>query len=133
RLNTGVTLRDVDDVAVDVVDGASDKLPEIRSQDQGAGRRVRVLDGSDLFVELIDDDVGMQIGEIVDLRRCRAQHLLYADNVGDDQVDLIRADATDLACRCVVEQVRCCQGHVTSSFSSLFSRHRPTDFTKINL
>src|SRR5262249_45851091 len=66
RLNTGVALRDVDDIAVDVVDGASDELSEIRSQYQGASRRIRVLDGGDLLIVFIDDDVGMQMGEIVD-------------------------------------------------------------------
>jgi hypothetical protein len=47
--------------------------------------------------------VGVQIGEVVDLRIRRAQHLLHADKVRGDQVDLIRADAANLAGRCVVE------------------------------
>ena len=111
RLNARIALSDIDDVAMDIIDRAPDKLSEIRSQYQRAGWRVRVLDRCDLFIELIDDDVGVQIREVIDLGRCRTQHLLDADEVGDDQVDLIRADATNLTGRCVVKQIRCCQSH----------------------
>src|SRR5262249_20316210 len=38
RLHARVALRDIDDVAMDVVDGAPDKLPEIGSENQRAGR-----------------------------------------------------------------------------------------------
>jgi hypothetical protein len=104
RLHACVALSDVDDVAMDVVDRTPDKLSEVGSERQRARRRsIRVLDGGDLFIELVDDDLGVQIAEIVDLGNCRGQHLLHADEVGDDQVDLVRADATDLAGRCVVE------------------------------
>ena len=89
---------------MDVVDRTPDKLPEICSDCQRSRcRGVRVLDGCDLFIELIDDDLGVQIGEVVDLGNCRAQHLLHADQVRDDQVDLIRTDAANLTGRCVVE------------------------------
>ena len=73
RLHACVALRDIDDVAMDVVDRTPDELPEIGSERQRArGRGIRVLDGSDLFIELIDDDLGVQIAEIVDLGNCRA-------------------------------------------------------------
>src|SRR6185437_11277283 len=36
----------------------------------------------------------------------------HAEEVGDDQVDLVRADAANQAGRCIVEQVRCCQSHL---------------------
>ena len=103
RLDTRIALGDVDDIAMNIVDRASDELSEIGAQHQRAGRRVGVLHGSDFFVELIDDDLGVQIGEVVDLRNCRSQHLLHADEIRDDQVDLIRADAADLAGGCIVE------------------------------
>ena len=104
RLHASVALGDIDDVAMDVVDRPPDKLSEVGSQRQRARcRSIRILDRCDLFIELVDDDVGVQIGEVVDLGVRRAQHLLHADEVGHDQVDLIRADATDLAGRCIVE------------------------------
>ena len=103
RLHTRIALGDVDNVPMDIVDRTPDKLSEIGSQYQGARWRVRVLDGCDLLVELIDDHLRVQIGEVVDRRNCRLQHLLYADQVRDDQVDLIRADAANLTGRCVVE------------------------------
>ncbi|TMJ50219.1 MAG: hypothetical protein E6G85_18805 [Alphaproteobacteria bacterium] len=104
RLNAGIALGDIDNVAMDIVDRAPNKLSEIGSERQRArGRRIRVLDRCDLLIELIDDDVGVQIGEVVDRGVRRAQHLLHADQVGDDQVDLIRADAADLAGRCIIE------------------------------
>jgi hypothetical protein len=79
-------------------------LSEVRSGRQRAGCwSVGVLDGRNLLIELVDDDVGVQIGEVVDLGIRRAQHLLHADQVRDDQVDLIRADTTDLTGRCVIE------------------------------
>ena len=67
RLDARVTLGDVDDVAMDVVDRPPDELSEIGAQYQGAGRRVRVLDRCDLFGELVDDDVHVEIGQVVDL------------------------------------------------------------------
>ena len=104
RLHTRVALRDVDNVPVDVVDRTPDILSEVRSRRQRAGCwSVGVLDGRNFLIELIDDDVGVQIGEVVDLGIRRAQHLLHADQVRDDQVDLIRADAANLAGRGVVE------------------------------
>src|SRR5882757_7266381 len=103
RLHTRIALRDINNVPMDIIDRTPDKLPKIRSQYQRARWRARVLDRCDLFIELIDDDMRVQIGEVVDLRRCRAQHLLYADKVRNDQVDLIRADTAYLAGRCVVE------------------------------
>jgi hypothetical protein len=103
RLNTGVALSNINNVPMDIIDRTPNKLSEICSQYKRAGWRVHVLDGCNLFVELIDDDVRVQIGEVIDLGICRAQHLLYADKVRDDQVDLIRADAADLTSRCVVE------------------------------
>src|SRR5207244_12184685 len=77
RLGPGIALRDVDDVAMDIVDRSPNKLSEIRSQDRRAGRRGYTLDRGNLLVELFNDDLCVQIGEIVDLRRCRTQHLLY--------------------------------------------------------
>ena len=88
---------------MDIVDRTPDKLAEIRAQDQRAGCRGCTLDRGDLLVELIDDDLCVQIGEIVDMRRCRPQHLLYGGEVRDDLVDLIRSDTADHAGRCVVE------------------------------
>ena len=111
RLHARVALRDVDDVAMDVVDRTPDKLPEVGSERQRACRRVRILDGGDLFIELVDNDLGVKSAEVVDLRDRRAQHLLHADQVGDDQVDLVRANAADFAGGCIVIQIRCCQGH----------------------
>jgi len=103
RLHTRVGLSDINNVPMDIIDRATNILSEICSQYQRTCRRVRVLDGCDLFIKLIDDDVRVQIGEVIDLGVCRAQHLLHADKVRDDQVDLIRADAANLAGRCVVE------------------------------
>ena len=103
RLHTRIALSDIDNVPVDIVDRAPDKLSEICSQYRRSRWRVYVLDGCDLFIKLIDYDVGVQIGEVVDLGIRRAQHLLYADQVRGNQVDLIRADAANLAGRCVVE------------------------------
>src|SRR5205814_9627124 len=86
------------------------ELSEICPPCQRARRgRIRVLDRRNLFIELIDDDLRVQIGEVIDLGNCRGQHLLHADEIRDDQVDLIRADAADLTGGCVVEQIRCCQ------------------------
>ena len=53
---------------MDIIDRPSDKLSEIGSQDERAGRRVRVFDRGNFLVELIDDDVRVQIGEVVTLR-----------------------------------------------------------------
>jgi hypothetical protein len=103
RLHARIALGDVDDVAMNVVDRAPDILAEVGSQDRRAGRRIDILDRCDLFVKLIDDDMHVQIGEIVDLRICRTQLLLYANKIRDDQVDLIRANTADLAGRCIVE------------------------------
>ena len=115
RLHTRVALSDIDDVPMDVIDRTPDKLSEICPQCQRARRgRVRVLDRRNLFIELIDDDLHVQISEVVDLGQCCAQHLLHADKIRDDQVDLIRADAADLTGGCVVEQICCCQGHLFS-------------------
>src|SRR4030081_3970366 len=109
RLHTRVALSDIDNVPMDIIDRTPNELSEIRSQYQRARWRVRVLDGCDLLIELIDDDLRVQIGEVIDRGNCRLQHLLYADQVRDDQVDLIRADAANLTGRCVVAQVSCCQ------------------------
>ena len=68
RLNARIALRDVDDVPMDIIDRPSDKLSEIGSQDERAGRRVRVFDRGNFLVELIDHDVRVQIGEVVTLR-----------------------------------------------------------------
>jgi len=103
RLHAGVALSNVNDVPMDIIDRTPDILSEICSQCKRARWGARILDGCNLFIELIDDDVRVQIGEVIDRGVCRAQHLLYADKVRDDQVDLIRADAADLAGRCVVE------------------------------
>src|SRR4051812_1315879 len=103
RLNSFIALGDIDDVSMDVVDRTADKLSEVCPQCEGARRRVRGLDRRNLFIELIDDDLSMQVSEVVDLRYCGAQHLLYARKVRDNQTNLIRADAADLSGRCVVE------------------------------
>src|SRR5438045_5326953 len=81
RLHARITLRDVDNVAMDVVDRTSDELAEIGSQDRRAGRRVRTLDRGNFLVELIDDDMGVQVGEVVDLGICRTQHLLHSGEI----------------------------------------------------
>src|SRR4030081_4060167 len=109
RLHTRVALSDIDNVPMDIIDRTPNELSEIGSQYQCSRWRVRVLDGCDLLIELIDDHLRVQIGEVIDRGNCRLQHLLYADQVREDQVDLIRADAANLTGRCVVEQVRCCQ------------------------
>ena len=103
RLHTRIALSDIDNVPMDVVDRTPDKLSEIGSQYQCARWRVRVLDGCDLLIELIDDHLRVQIGEIIDRGNRRLQHLLHADQVRGDQVDLIRADATNLTRRGIVE------------------------------
>src|SRR4051794_31430066 len=54
----------------------------------------------------------MQIGEVIDLRNCRAERLLYSDKVRDDQVDLVWTDAANLASGCIIKQFRWCQCHV---------------------
>src|SRR6266436_4879545 len=91
RLNTRIALSDIDNVPMDIIDRTPNKLSEICSQCQRARCwSVRVLDGRNLLIELIDDDVSVQIGEVIDIGICRAQHLLYADKVRDDQIDLIR-------------------------------------------
>src|SRR5215831_16026788 len=81
RLNTRVALSDIDNVPMDIVDRTPNKLSEICSQYQRARWRVRVLDGCDLFIELIDDDVRVQIGEVIDCGICSPQHLLHADKI----------------------------------------------------
>ena len=81
RLKTGVALSDVDNVPLDVIDRTADVLAEICPQYWGIDWRVCILDRCNLFVELIDDDVRVQIGEIVDPRHCIGQHLLHADKV----------------------------------------------------
>ena len=103
RLDPGIALRDVDDVAMDIVDRTPDKLPEIRAQDRRSGCRGCTLDRGDLLVELIDDNLCVQTGEIVDLRRCRTQHLLDGGEVRHDLLDLIRSDTADHAGRCAIE------------------------------
>src|SRR5712672_3790171 len=103
RLHARVALSDIDNVPMDIVDRTPNKLPEIGSQYQGARWRVRVLDGCNLFIEQVDNDLRVQIGEVIDRGNSRGQHLLHADKVRDDQVDLIRADAANLTSRGVVE------------------------------
>src|SRR5882762_4344636 len=71
RLHTRIALGDIDNIAMDIIDRTPNKLSEICSQYQGARWRVRVLDGCDLLIELIDDHLRMQIGEVVDRGNCR--------------------------------------------------------------
>ena len=101
RLHTRVAFSDVNDVPMDIIDRR--RHMSNLFQCKRARRSARILDGCNLFIELIDDDVRVQIGEVIDRGVCRAQHLLYTDKVRDDQVDLIRADAANLTGRCVVE------------------------------
>src|SRR3981189_3101322 len=116
RLHARDALSYINNVPMDVIDTTPNELSEIRSQYQRARWRVRGLDGCNLLIELIDDHLRVQIREVIDRGNCRRQHLLYADQVRDDQVDLIRADAANLTGRCVVEQVRCCESHYCSPF-----------------
>src|SRR5438552_11382484 len=60
----------------------------------------------------------VQIGEIVDLRRCRSQHLLHGGKICDDLVDLIRSDPADHTGRSVVEQISYCWSCCSASTST---------------
>src|SRR5215471_20553231 len=102
---------------MDIIDRTPNILSEIRSQYQRTRWRIRVLDRRDLFIKLINDDMRVQIGEVIDLGYGCAQHLLDADKVGSDQVDLIRADATNLTGRCVIKEVCGCKRAACSGTS----------------
>src|SRR5215470_4260096 len=68
RLNTRIALSDINNIPVDIIDRTPNKLSEICSRRNCAGCwSVRVLDGRNLFIELIDDDMRVQIGKVIDL------------------------------------------------------------------
>src|SRR5712664_2831222 len=73
RLHTRIALSDIDNVPMDIIDRTLNKLSEIGPQYQGARWRVRVLDRCDLLIELIDDHLRVQIGEVIDRRNRRLQ------------------------------------------------------------
>src|SRR3981081_4421550 len=66
RLHARIALSDIDNVPMDSVDRTPNKLSEIGSQYQGARWRVRILDGCNLLIELIDDHLRVQIEEVID-------------------------------------------------------------------
>src|SRR5689334_20595807 len=90
RLQRRVTLGNINDVAMDVVNRTTDKLTQVSAEDRGTNRRVGVLDGSNLLGKLVGNDLGVQGCEVGNVWKGRFQSLLHANKVGSDEIDLIR-------------------------------------------